>query len=152
MGAYRGIGVTKGRNVGKGGNYDQEAFTKAWDYLASSFNDGEEVFCFPFFPRNRAEIPRFSGRLFFFAAARPRRVTFELKIKTFQLKKTWNISIKLSPEASDTTVKGPCKHNRLLLMAQRKYDFVFWHKKLFALWFLRVWEINWHGCSSWQRE
>ena len=48
--------------------YDKEAFTKAWNYLASSSSDGDDNFFFFFesfsLPRNRGEIRPFLGQLF----------------------------------------------------------------------------------------
>ena len=37
-----GDGAAEGRNVREGGNYDQEAFTKAWNHLAAPTSDGED--------------------------------------------------------------------------------------------------------------
>ena len=102
-------------------NYDQEAFTKAWDYLASSTSDGENDFFFFLFlffvtffsPRYRGEIPPFPDRLMFFRPlAHAGQCANEKKKEKLSTRKTPKISINLSLKTSDT-VKGPCKRKRL---------------------------------------
>ena len=88
--------------------YEPEAFSAAWDYLASSGSETSFLFFFPgvFFPWIRGEIRPFFGRLFFFrplahlagCAKKKKRVSTRKKIA--------------SPKASDTP-KSRCKHNRL---------------------------------------
>ena len=103
--------------------YEQEAFSKAWDYLASSPSDGEDDEVFFFFfsfsslfsPPKRGKIRPFLGRLIFFRPFMHAGGCMEKKEKTRgSTQKTPEIKKQLSPTASNT-VNGPCNHKDLYL-------------------------------------
>ena len=112
--------------------HDQEAFTKAWDYLAKSPNDDEDdkkiffsKFFFPalFYSWKRAEIRPFWGRPTFFRT--PANAGWCAK----KTKKQWNPtqktpknSKKSSPVGSNSP-NGLCNHNGLYLWDRGRTDF-----------------------------
>ena len=90
--------------------YDAVAFQKAWDFLASSDNEDNFFFFFRriIFPGKGANMALL-GVTVFFCSRWPMQGNV-LKKKKVSTKKTWKISKKSSPRASDTG-KGSYKHN-----------------------------------------
>lgn len=66
---YQDFGTLKAETLEMMVKYHQEAFTKAWVFLASTSRHGEDDYIFVTFffsPWKRGKVPPFLGRLMFF--------------------------------------------------------------------------------------